>query len=56
MLLLTIGSVFLLVYASYHPGPVPAEQIPVKCSGQCTEKSMPAQWNIVSPTFFQSES
>ena len=54
MLLLTFGSVFLLVYAAYHPAE--SKQAPVKCSGKCRETSTPVQWNIVSPTFFQSES
>lgn len=54
MLFLTLGSVFLLVYAAYHPAA--GKQAPVKCSGNCMETGTPVQWNIVSPTFFQSES
>jgi hypothetical protein len=55
MLFLTLGSLFLLIYATYHPAE--NKQGPVKCSGKCLEKSnAPVQWNIVSPTFFQLES
>ena len=55
MLFLTLGSVFLLVYAAYHPAA--KKQAPIKCSGKCLEKTVaPVQWNIVSPIFFQSES
>lgn len=56
MLFFTIGSVFLLVYAAYHPGTTPAPKPPVKCSGQCRENNAPVHWNIVSPTFFHTES
>ena len=56
MLFFTLGSMFLLVYAAYHPGNAASKQAPVKCSGQCRDAGTPVQWNIVSPTFFQLES
>jgi hypothetical protein len=56
MLFFTLGTMFLLVYAAYHPGNAASTQVPVKCSGKCRETGIPVQWNIVSPTFFQSES
>jgi hypothetical protein len=56
MIFLTIGSVVLLVYAANHPGNAAIQQTPIKCSGKCKEANTPVQWNIVSPTFFHTES
>lgn len=56
MLFFTLGSVFLLLYAAYHPYTGTVKQIPVECSGKCKNTQPPVQWNIISPTFFHTES
>lgn len=60
LMILAVSSFSLLIFTSYSSAASssqgPAAKTPIKCSGGCNKTKVPVQWNIVSPTIFQTES
>jgi hypothetical protein len=57
-IMLALGSFSSLLFISFsskQSDKMPATNAPVKCSRQCNNNKIPAQWNIVTGNIFKLE-